>query len=46
MINIIITHWLEVFLTTITTSIAYLFKQYTSIKKGVKVLLRNEIVNK
>lgn len=44
MINLIINYWLEILLTTLTSSIVYVFKEYIGLKNGLKALLRNEIV--
>jgi len=44
MIEIIIKYWLEILLTTITSGIIYVFKEYIGLKNGLKALLRNEIV--
>lgn len=44
MIDIIIKYWLEILLTTITSGIIYVFKEYIGLKNGLKALLRNEIV--
>jgi len=44
MIEIIIKYWLEILLTSITSGIIYVFKEYIGLKNGLKALLRNEIV--
>lgn len=44
MIDFIIKYWIEILFTTLTTGIVYVFKQYISIKKGMRSLLKNEIV--
>ena len=44
MINVIIEYWIELLLTTATSTIIYIIKQYISLKKGLKSLLRNEII--
>lgn len=44
MIDIIVKYWLEILLTTITSGIIYVFKEYIGLKNGLKALLRNEIV--
>ena len=44
MIDFIIKYWLQIILTLITTGIAYVFKQYISIRYGIQAILRNEIV--
>lgn len=44
MIDIILKYWIEILLTTITSGVIYVFKQYIGLKEGLKALLRNEIV--
>lgn len=44
MLNIIFKYWIEILLTTITSGIIYVVKQYIGLKEGLKALLRNEIV--
>lgn len=44
-INIITSYWLEFLLTTITTGIIYIIKQYISLKAGIKTLLRIQIMH-
>ena len=44
MVQIIFEYWLELLLTSLTTGIIYIFKQYVGLKNGVKAMLRNEIV--
>lgn len=44
MLNVIIKYWIEILLTSLTTGIVYVFKQYIGLKNGLKALLRNEIV--
>ena len=44
MLNLIIKYWVEILLTSLTTGIVYVFKQYIGLKNGLKALLRNEIV--
>lgn len=44
MIEFIIKYWIELLLTTITGGVAYVFKQYLGLRKGMQALLRNEIV--
>ena len=44
MIQIIFEYWIELLLTSLTTGIIYIFKQYVRLKNGVKAMLRNEIV--
>ena len=44
MLDIIIKYWLEILLTTLTSGIVYVFKEYIVLKNGLKALLRNEIV--
>lgn len=44
MIEIILKYWIEILLTTITSGVIYVFKQYIGLKEGLKALLRNEIV--
>lgn len=44
MMDIIFKYWLEILLTTITSGIIYVFKEYIGLKNGLKALLRNEIV--
>ena len=44
MINFIIKYWIEILLTSITSGIIYIFKQYIGLKNGMIALLRNEIV--
>ncbi len=44
MIQIIFEYWIELLLTSLTTGIIYIFKQYVGLKNGVKAILRNEIV--
>lgn len=44
MISFIIKYWIEILLTSITSGIIYIFKQYIGLKNGMKALLRNEII--
>lgn len=44
MIEIIFKYWLEILLTFTTSFLAYIFKEYSGFKNGLKALLRNEIV--
>lgn len=44
MLDIILKYWIEILLTTITSGVIYVFKQYIGLKEGLKALLRNEIV--
>lgn len=44
MIDIIIKYWVELLLSTSTSLVIYIFRQYLSLKNGLKALLRNEIV--
>lgn len=44
MIEIIFKYWLEILLTLTTSFLAYIFKEYSGFKNGLKALLRNEIV--
>ena len=44
MIEFIAKYWLEFILTIITTGIIYVFKEYLSIRSGIRSILRNEIV--
>lgn len=44
MINLIIKYWIEILLTSITSGIIYIFKQYIGLKNGMIALLRNEII--
>lgn len=44
MINFIIKYWIEILLTSITSGIIYIFKQYIGLKNGMIALLRNEII--
>lgn len=44
MINIFFKYWIEILLTTITSGIIYVFKQYAGLRKGLEALLKNEIV--
>lgn len=44
MLNVIIKYWIEILLTSLTTGIVYVFKQYIGLKNRLKALLRNEIV--
>ena len=43
-IQLLIKYWIEILLTSITTGIIYIFKQYGVLKNGMIALLRNEIV--
>lgn len=40
----IIKYWLEILMTAVTTGVVYVFKQYLNLKKGMRALLKNEIV--
>lgn len=42
--NFIIKYWLEILFTLMSSGIVYIFKQYISLKNGMKALLRNEII--
>lgn len=42
--DFIIKYWIEILLTSITSGIVYMFKQYIGLKNGMKALLRNEII--
>lgn len=44
MIEIIIKYWVEILLTSLTTGVVYIFKQYIGLKNGMTALLRNELV--
>lgn len=44
MADFIIKYWVEILMTSITSGIIYIFKQYISLKNGLKALLKNEIV--
>ena len=44
MIDFIIKYWIEILLTSITSGIIYIFKQYIGLKNGMIALLRNEII--
>ena len=44
MLNYIIKYWLEILFTLISSGIAYIFKQYISLKHGMKSLLKAEII--
>jgi hypothetical protein len=44
LIDIIIKYWVEILLTSVTSGIIYMLKQYIGLKNGMKALLRNEIV--
>lgn len=44
MLDIILNYWIELLLSSLTTGIIYIFKQYVGLKNGVKAILRNEIV--
>lgn len=44
MINFIIKYWIEILLTSITSGIIYIFKQYIGLKNGMIALLRNEVI--
>lgn len=44
MINFIIKYWIEILLTSTTSGIIYIFKQYIGLKNGMIALLRNEII--
>ena len=44
MLDFIIKYWVEIVLTSITTGVVYVFKEYIGLKNGLKALLRNEIV--
>ena len=44
MVDFIIKYWIEILFTTLTSGIIYVFKQYLSLKKGMRALLKNEIV--
>lgn len=44
MLELILNYWIEILLTTITSGIIYIFKQYISLKNGMIALLRNEII--
>ena len=44
MIDFIIKYWIEILLTSITSGIIYMFKQYLGLKNGMKALIRNEII--
>lgn len=44
MLDFIIKYWAEIVLTSITTGVVYVFKEYIGLKNGLKALLRNEIV--
>lgn len=44
MLNTIIHYWVQIALTSITSLIVYMFKEYISFKNGLKALLRIEII--
>ena len=44
MLDLFITYWVEIILTSIVTFVVYMFKQYNGLKNGMHSLLRNEIV--
>ena len=44
MLYTIIHYWVEILLTSITSFIIYMFKEYMGFKNGLKALLRTEIV--
>ena len=44
MIEFVIKYWIEILLTSLSSGIIYVFKQYLSLKKGMRALLKNEIV--
>ena len=44
MIDFIIKYWVEILLTSMTTGVAYVFKQYIGLRNGMISLLRNELV--
>ena len=44
MLNIILKYWMELLMTTLVSAIIYVFKQYCSLKSGMRSLLRMEIV--
>lgn len=44
MLDFIIKYWIEIFLTSVTTGVVYVIKQYFGLKNGMKSLLRNEII--
>lgn len=44
MLDFIIKYWVEIVLTSITTGVVYVFKEYIGLKNGLKALLKNEIV--
>lgn len=44
MIDFIVKYWVEILLTSITSGILYIFKQYIGLKNGMTALLRNEII--
>ena len=44
MLSIILKYWMELLMTTLVSAIIYVFKQYCSLKGGMRSLLRMEIV--
>ena len=44
MLSIILKYWMELLMTTLVSAIIYVFKQYCSLKSGMRSLLRMEIV--
>jgi hypothetical protein len=44
MTDFIIKYWIELLLTTLVSSTIYVLKQYLNLKKGMRSLLKNEIV--
>lgn len=44
MMDVISKYFIEILLTSTTSGIIYIFKQYISLKNGMKSLLRNEII--
>ena len=41
MLEFIIKYWIEILLTSFTTAIVYVIKEYIGLKNGMKSLLRN-----
>lgn len=44
MFEIILKYWMELLMTALVSAIIYVFKQYCSLKSGMRSLLRMEIV--
>ena len=44
MLEFIIKYWIEILLTSVTSGVVYVIKEYIGLKNGMKSLLRNEII--